>query len=73
MDLNGLKGDVFCPECWIQLGVTLEQIKRGDTVICPECQNGVRLLNKGDDLSELDKSLKDEQNKIEDTRLNFEI
>jgi DNA-directed RNA polymerase subunit M/transcription elongation factor TFIIS len=73
MDLNGLKDDVFCPECYIQLGVTPEQIKRGDTVICPECQNSVRLLNKDDHLNELDKSLKDDQNKIEDARLNFEI
>lgn len=73
MVLNNLGVDISCPLCNHQFKVTLGQIQRGETVACPECHKSIKIKPEGDNLKEIEKSIKDLKDSIKDINIKFKI
>ena len=73
MVLDNLGVDIPCPLCKHQFKVTLGQIQRGETVVCPKCRKSIKLKPEGDDLKKIEKSIKDLKDSIKDINIKFKI
>jgi transcription elongation factor Elf1 len=45
-DLGNVKISFQCPECKFSNSVTLNQVQRGETIICSGCHNNIKLVDK---------------------------
>jgi len=73
MVLDDLGVDISCPLCRRQFKVMLGQIQRSETVTCTKCHKSIKLIPKGDDLKEIEKSIKDFKDSIKDINIKFKI
>ncbi|MBA7505611.1 hypothetical protein ES706_04287 [subsurface metagenome] len=73
MVLDDMRVDIPCPLCKHQFKVTLGQIQRGETVVCPKCHKSIKLKPEGDDLRKIEKSIKDLKDSIKDINIKFKI
>ena len=73
MRIEDLKIDVSCPECKREFQVNLRQVQDGAQVTCPGCKRPIRLKNVGDDLTKLDKSMKDLERSLKDLNIDIDF
>ena len=73
MELDSLGVDIPCPHCKQQFEVTLGQIQRSETVVCPKCRKSIKLKTEGDDLKKVERAMKGLKNSLKDIEINFKL
>lgn len=73
IDLGKQVVDIDCPGCGQLLSVTLNQVSNGDQVNCTGCLQPIRLVESGNGISDVKKSLDDFEKNLKSINKKLKI